>query len=184
MGIFEPQFQYFHPFLEEKHYNDLETYVLSHDFKWSWLSHTVSKDHDNHSDDAFVLGNLIYHDKMKDAFDTIHEVWRPLIEAVEKQFICNIYRMRCNLYTNQNKKIFTIPHHDIGERGVHVPDRKFDIIILNFTTCNGGTKIGSLEVMSQRNGAVFFNNVHKHCGILHTDVQRRVCCNIVISPKE
>ena len=184
MFIHEPQFQYFNPFLEESYYQNLENHVLSHDFKWNWLSHTVSKDHDNHGDDTFVLGNLVYHDNMKNGFDEIHEVWHPLLEAVQKQFLCNIHRIRCNLYTNQNKKMFTIPHHDVGERGVGVPSRKFDIIILNFTTCNGGTKIGSLEVMSKRNGAVFFNNVHKHCGFVQTDTQRRICANIVIYPKE
>ncbi len=181
MFVHEPQFQYFNPFLEQIYYEKLENYVLAADFNWNWMGHTVSKDHDNHGEDTFVFGKLIYHQTQN---EQVHEVWKPLIESIQRQFICNIHRIRLNLYTNQNKKLYTIPHHDVGERGITVPDRKFDIIILNFTTCNGGTKINNLEIMSKRNGAVFFNNVHKHCGFVQTDTQRRICANIVIYPKD
>ena len=55
---------------------------------------------------------------------------------------------------------------------------------MNFTTCNGGTKIDQMEVSSVKNSAVFFSNIHKHSGIVQTDKKRRICANIVIYPKD
>lgn len=184
MPIIEPQFQYFSPFLHEQYYNKLEKYVHSYELDWHWLSHTVSSLHEDYDKDTFVLGNLVYHRGDRKNLSEINEIWHELIESIESQFLCNIHRIRLNLYTNRNKKIFTVPHFDIGERGETVPDRRADIIIMNFTNCNGGTKIGQLEVASHKNSAVHFSNVHRHCGIVHTDVERRICANIVIYPKE
>ena len=184
MLVHEPQFQYFSPFLDERYYSNLEKYVYSYELDWHWLSHTVSSAHEDFDKDSFVLGNLVYHKGNEKDLSQVDEIWQELIKSIESQFICDIHRIRLNLYTNQNKKIFTVPHYDMGERGETVPDRRPNIIIMNFTTCNGGTKIGQLEVASVKNSAVFFSNVHKHCGIVHTDVERRICANIVIYPKE
>ena len=184
MFVYEPQFQYFSPFLNVPYYQTLENYVLSNDVKWDWMDRTISEDHENYKEDSFVLGHSVFHDTQQEKLSEVSEVWQPLIKSIENQFVCRIHRIRLNLYTNQNQKIYTVSHHDVGEKGINVPDRKANIIILNFTNCNGGTKIGNVEIVSRRNGAVFFNNVHKHCGILHTDAPRRVCANIVTFPQE
>tara|TARA_Y100000592_G_scaffold45583_1_gene72352 strand:- start:147 stop:689 length:543 start_codon:yes stop_codon:yes gene_type:complete len=180
MLILEPQFQYFSPFLRVDYYDKLEKYVYSYELDWHWLNHTVTTAHEGYDKDTFFLGKLIYYEKE----EPVHEIWNELIKSVEDQFNCYVHRIRLNLYTNQNKKIFTVPHYDVSEQRTNVPDRKADIIIMNFTTCNGGTKIEQFEIGSHKNSAVYFNNVHKHCGIVQTDTERRICANIVIYRKE
>tara|TARA_Y100001938_G_scaffold68587_1_gene95223 strand:- start:1 stop:555 length:555 start_codon:yes stop_codon:yes gene_type:complete len=184
MLILEPQFQYFSPFLRENYYDELEKHVYSYEIDWHWLNHTLNKAHEGYDKDTFVLGKLVYYKGEKKDLSTVDEIWHELIESIEDQFNCYIYRIRLNLYTNQNQRIFTLPHYDITERGAYVPDRKADIIIMNFTTCNGGTKIEQFEINSHKNSAVHFSNVHSHCGIVQTNAERRICANIVIYRKE
>jgi hypothetical protein len=182
-----PLFKYFNSFLDSKYYEELEKHVYSNEVSWHWSKYTLHKKFYNVNnvkaeDDSFLFGRLIFHEEGDLEID---EIWKPLIESIENQFKSKLHRFKLNLYTNQNTKIITTSHHDICLPTINKePDPKYEIIILNFTDCNGGTKIGNLEVASRRNGAVHFENIHKHSGIVQTDVERRICANIVIYPKE
>ena len=50
--------------------------------------------------------------------------------------------------------------------------------ILNFTTCNGGTKIDKKEYSSKQNEFIYFENNISHAGIVQTDTTIRIVLNI------
>ena len=177
MLVKPPQFTYFSPFVDKEYYNQLEEYVYSDEINWVFRGHTLHASSEEL--DAFFFGHTVLHNDLSK-----HEIWNELMQSIEKQFDCIIHRMRLNLYPNQNKKIITKSHYDIDIQGEGVADNRPSIIILNFTTCNGGTKIDQMEVSSVKNSAVFFSNIHKHSGIVQTDKKRRICANIVIYPKD
>jgi hypothetical protein len=179
MLINQQQFLYFSPFLQTDYYNHLEEYVYSKEINWEWVGHTLYSSSETLDNDSFFFGHTILHNDLSKN----NKIWNELIESIEKQFDCTIVRMRLNLYPNQNKKIITTPHYDMQLLGESVPDTRPSIIIMNFTTCNGGTKIDQMEVSSVRNSAVLFSNIHKHSGIVQTDKKRRICANIVTYPK-
>jgi len=179
MLIKPQQFLYFSPFVKTEYYKQLDEYVHSKEINWEWVGHTLYQTSDELDDDSFFLGHTI----LQNETSKNNEIWNDLIQSIENQFECQIVRMRLNLYPNQHKKIITTPHYDMQILGENVPDTVPSIIIMNFTTCNGGTKIDQMEVSSVKNSAVLFSNVHKHSGIVQTDKKRRICANIVTYPK-
>jgi len=85
--------------------------------------------------------------------------------------------MKLNLYTNQNKKVMYGTHCDLhDDKGK--PFKDVNVAILNFTTCNGGTKIGNKIYKSKANELLIFNNAIEHAGIVQTDTQTRIILNI------
>jgi hypothetical protein len=76
-------------------------------------------------------------------------------------------------------KEYTGVHYDlVNNDGSPVHD-KANILIFNFTTCNGGTQINGIDVPSVENSAVLFSNSVSHCGIIQTDKPRRILLNFV-----
>ena len=67
-------------------------------------------------------------------------------------------------------------HTDINDKDKPAPN--VDVSILNFTTCNGGTRIEDTKYPSNENEVLIFNNLHKHSGIVQTDTQTRIVLNI------
>lgn len=187
--ISHPTFTYFRSFLHQDFYEELEKYVYSDQIKWFFRSGTLHPtdyciEEGESQYDCYTWGCSVYNE-ISDDIANIHDVWKPLIQAIRDQFNSEIHRLQLNLYTNQNKKIYTKPHYDLGSiKSSLVPDEKFSTIILNFTNCNGGTQILDVEIPSFKNGAVHFSNVYLHNGILQTDKVRRISANIVTYPIE
>jgi hypothetical protein len=71
-----------------------------------------------------------------------------------------------------------LPHWDISNTETHKPFKHITTAILNFTTCNGGTKIGDKIYTSKANELLIFNNTIKHSGIIQTDTSTRIVLNI------
>ena len=106
------------------------------------------------------------------------EMFEPIIYFLNEKIKVNkLKRMKLNLYTNQNKKITHGSHIDFQDVN-KIPDKGTSIAIFNFTTCNGGTKIGKKIYASNANEALIFNNELKHCGITQTNTPIRIVLNI------
>ena len=85
--------------------------------------------------------------------------------------------MKLNLYTNQNKKITHGSHLDFADEN-NKTEKGINIAVLNFTTCNGATKIGEKIYSSNANEALIFSNELAHCGIVQTNTPTRIVLNI------
>ena len=105
-------------------------------------------------------------------------IFEPILYSInEKVKVKELLRMKLNLYTNQNKKINQDPHSDIlDDKGKPLKD--VNTAVLNFTTCNGGTKINRKIYQSNANEILIFNNTSLHNGIVQTDVPTRIVLNI------
>ena len=184
-----PQYVFFKPFLQEDAYENLERYVFSNEINWIWRDGSLhptyyNKDSGVHQHDSYAWYHFAYHKEYGNIQENVHDAWTPLINEIQSKFNCDILRINLNCHTNQNKKIITAPHYDVGsERGLWVPDQNASSIILNFTNCNGGTKITDVEVPSFRNSAILFSNVYEHSSIVQTDTNRRICASILTYPK-
>lgn len=183
-----PTFTFFREFLHLEIYEQLESHVYSDQIIWHFRHGTLDSTEYSVEDgesqfDCYTWGNVVYHEH-KDDIANLDDAWKPLLHLIQEQFGSKVFRIQLNMYTNQNKRIYTKPHYDVGSlRGMNVPHEKYEIIILNFTNCNGGTQIVDVEIPSFKNGAVHFSNMYPHNGILQTDRTRRICANIVIYPK-
>jgi|TARA_R110002020_G_scaffold203890_1_gene407683 hypothetical protein len=106
------------------------------------------------------------------------DMFEPIIYFLNEKIRVNqLLRMKLNLYTNQNRKVTHGSHIDFYDRNKK-PDKGTNIAILNFTTCNGGTKIGRKVYASKANEVLIFNNELKHSGITQTDAPIRILLNV------
>ena len=86
----------------------------------------------------------------------------------------SLLRMKLNLYTNQHKNINHTSHIDFEEK----TKEDVKIGLLNFTNCNGGTKINKKIYKSNSNELIVFDNKKKHNGITQSDTPNRIILNI------
>tara|TARA_B100000029_G_C17528016_1_gene942330 strand:+ start:478 stop:1047 length:570 start_codon:yes stop_codon:yes gene_type:complete len=108
----------------------------------------------------------------------LYETFEPILYFLnEKVKVNELLRMKLNLYTNQNKHITHRSHIDISDEN-NKPKKEVNVAIFNFTTCNGGTKIGKKTYPSNENEALIFSNELKHCGITQTDTPTRFLLNV------
>jgi len=164
-------------FLSQMFFDKLSTILNGSDFQWFFnpsslapLKHPFIKDTD------FMFTHTLFKDKDKKS--GWFELFEPILYSLNEKIIVNeLLRMKLNLYTNQNKKINHTIHWDsVDEKGN--PDKDVNIAILNFTSCNGGTKINEKIYASNRNEVLIFNNLLQHQGIIQTDVPIRIVLNI------
>ena len=124
----------------------------------------------------FMFTHMFFNDKGASSgwFDT----FEPILYFInDKVKVNELLRMKLNLYTNQNKRVMYGTHCDRhDDKGK--PFKDVNTAILNFTTCNGGTKIGNKIYKSKANELLIFNNTIKHAGIVQTDTQTRLILNI------
>jgi len=106
------------------------------------------------------------------------EIFEPIIYFIDKYSpVKNLFRMKLNLYTNQNKKILHTKHIDVvGEKEKPLPN--ITVCTFNFTDCNGGVIIDNIEYPSKANQALIFDNKLEHQGYVQTDTPRRIMLNI------
>jgi len=157
-------------------FNKLKDIVVGKDFPYYFTKETVSlkvKEPTSH----FMFNHLLFtpeQGKTSGWFD----MFEPIIYYLnEKIKVKELLRMKLNLYTNQNKKITHGSHIDFSDEN-KIPYKGTNIAILNFITCNGGTKINEKIYTSNANEALIFNNELMHSGITQTDAPTRIVLNI------
>ena len=109
------------------------------------------------------------------------DIFEPVTYFLDtKMKVKKLLRMKLNLYTNQNKAIHHPSHCDITDLSNDVgnPLKGINTGLLNFTTCNGGTKIGNKFYPSNANEILIFDNTIKHNGLVQTNTSTRVILNI------
>ena len=164
-------------FLSHIIFNKLSTILNGSDFQWFFNpSSLTTATHPFKNDTHFMFTHTLFRNKTitSDWFET----FEPILYSFDKKIEVNqLVRVKFNLYTNQNKKLNHTAHWDsVDEKGN--PDKDINIAILNFTTCNGGTKINEKFYASNANEVLMFNNTLPHQGIVQTDVPIRVILNI------
>ena len=165
-------------FLPSLFFNKLKTIVTSSTLPWYFNSQTVGNKRDK-TDNHFMFTHVLYN-----SLEKAHSAWfkdfEPIIYFLDNKIKVNkLLRMKLNIYTNQNKRIKHVSHQDILVSG-GVPKKNTTIVLLNFTTCNGGTVINGNEYASNENEMLSFNNLNKHYGITQTDTQTRIILNIAL----
>ena len=165
-------------FLPQMFFDKLSALLNGDTFQWffnkSNLDHTKSPFIKNNK---FMFTHTLFREeqgKSSGWFNT----FEPILYSInEKVKVTQLIRMKLNLYTNQNKKINQGSHYDhYDEKGK--PSTDVHTALLNFTTCNGGTKIDKKIYKSKANEILIFNNTSTHNGIVQTDTVTRIVLNI------
>ena len=163
-------------FLPSIFFNKLKNLITGHYFPWYFLKQTVfypGAQHDEH----FMFHHLLYSTEGSLTYSDYFKDFEPILYFLDtKTKIKKLLRMKLNLYTNQNKIIEHVSHTDINNKDE--PRKDVNVEILNFTTCNGATKIEGKKYSSNENELLIFSNLHKHSGIVQTDTQTRIVLNI------
>ena len=168
-------------FLPSIFFNKLKNLITGRYFPWYFLKQTVfypSAEQDKH----FMFHHLLYSTQGSLTYSDYFKDFEPILYFLDsKTKIKKLLRMKLNLYTNQNKIIEHVSHTDINNKDINnkdEPRKDVNVEILNFTTCNGGTKIEGKKYPSNENELLMFNNLNEHFGIVQTDTQTRVVLNI------
>mgnify|MGYP003628777469 FL=1 len=159
-------------FLPSIFFKRLEAIVSANNFPYYFQQTTLGKDK-KESLDNFMFTHVLFNDG-KERSDWF-KIFEPIIYFISEKYEVNeLLRMKLNLYTNQHKKINHGSHKD------YEGPLKLDIKLglLNFITCNGGTKINKKLFNSNSNELIVFDNKFKHYGITQTDTPTRINLNI------
>ena len=169
-------------FLPIMFFDKLKFILASESFLWHFEPQTIYSQYAK-QDNNFMFTHILFSSKdIEPDKKQKHSGWFKEFEPIiyylsEKIKIKRILRMKLNLYTNQNKRVMYGTHCDRhDDKGK--PFKDVNTAILNFTTCNGGTKIGNKIYKSKANELLIFNNTIEHAGIVQTDTQTRVILNI------
>ena len=165
-------------FLPKMFFEKLSNIVNGNNFQWFFNASNLDATTPPFvTNDNFMFTHTFFREeqgKASDWFDT----FEPILYSInEKVKVNKLMRMKLNLYTNQNKKVKQGSHCDILDEK-DKPLKDVNTAILNFTTCNGETKIGNKTYNSKANELLIFNNTIKHSGITQTDTQKRIVLNI------
>ena len=152
-------------------FNKLNDILNGNNFQWYFHNRTLEEDKE--PEDNFMFNHNLYINNQinSDWFRT----FEPILYFISKDYkITQLLRMKLNLYTNQHKNI-THPSHIDFEDEIK---NNVKIGLLNFTSCNGGTKIDKKVYKSNSNELIVFDNKKKHNGITQTDTPNRIILNI------
>ncbi len=87
---------------------------------------------------------------------------------VDINYVC--YRVKANLYTNQEKQIKHNFHTDTNKKHL--------VVLYCINENNGYTELETGEkIMSKKNRLIIFNGMIKHRSVTQTDVNFRINCN-------
>ena len=164
-------------FLPSIFFNKLKDLVTARDFPWYFLKQTTTNLPGVEQDKHFMFSHVLFNMVPPAPTGKYFKDFEPILYFLDDKIkLKELLRMKINLYTNQNKIIEHAGHTDINEK--LIPDPRATISILNFVTCNGGTKVAGKKYSSNENELLIFNNLNKHSGIVQTDTQTRIVLNI------
>ena len=170
MQINHLNYLHFKNFISKEDFEKITQYIERPNFEWYWREQATSFDKEY---------NLI-HMLCKDDWKTPHwnffeDFLMSILKAFNGKQICHA---KFVLHTKREKVCYTAPHYDLVNIDRQpTEDAPIRILIMNFTTCNGGTQVGGIDVPSVANSAVLFDNKVSHCGIIQSDQSKRVLLN-------
>lgn len=179
MQINHLNYLHFKNFLARDDFIKIANYVESQDFDWYWRDTATS------FDTAHNFIHMLYRTTLKEdgtaqIFKTSHwnffeDFLMSILKAFNGKYICHA---KFVLHSQRTQVSYTAPHYDLVDINREpISEAPIRILIMNFTTCNGGTQIGGIDVPSVANTAVLFDNKVSHCGIMQSDKPRRVLLN-------
>tara|TARA_R100000656_G_C3903649_1_gene119347 strand:+ start:75 stop:548 length:474 start_codon:yes stop_codon:yes gene_type:complete len=152
-------------------FDKLNHMVCGKEFSWYFNDHTLDKkDSGIESRNHFMFTHYLFGngEQLSDHFP----FFEPILYTInETHKVSELLRMKLNLYTQQHKNYHHAAHTDWS------PEDNIKVGILNFVTCNGGTKIDGKIYKSRKNEMLICNN-KRHNGITQTDTPIRVVLNI------
>jgi hypothetical protein len=168
-------------FLSQMFFNKLSSLLNGDGFNWFYNSTSLNPNiYPYKKNSNFMFTHMLFMEG-EGKMSKWSDMFEPIIYSIDERFKVNkLLRMKLNLYTNQKKKIHQPSHCDITDTSDNKgnPLKGVNTSILNFTTCNGGTKIGNKTYDSEANELITFSNTIKHNGIVQTNTSTRVVLNI------
>ena len=154
------------PFLEEKYFDDLQSFMLSNNFPW-YYNNAVGIRGDN----DFMFFHLFY---AQNKILTTNEIFNSIINPILVKLNITedrLIRVKANCYTKQVEKI---------EHSFHIDNKeKHKVCLLSINDNNGYTEFENGDkVKSVSNRAVIFNGKLKHRSVTQSDEHLRVNINI------
>lgn len=154
---------------------------LFDDFNIPWYFSSSSiyadKGYYDKDDKKFMFTHKFVHDEK--IISDFYPVIEPMISKLKSIIDFNyIYRIKANLYTDQNKHVEHTPHQDL-----HGLDKKYYTAIYFVNSNNGKTVVKDIKIPSISNTIVLFDGDINHYGITQTDTQTRIVININVSSK-
>ena len=177
MQLNSPNYLHFKNFLPKDDFDKLASFVNSSNFSWHW------RDNATRIDDKYNFHHMLYRanpENNREIKSSCCQPFEGLFASILQTFNGKmIVHAKMVLSVPRPKKEYTGVHYDlVNNDGSPVHD-KANILIFNFTTCNGGTQINGIDVPSVENSAVLFSNTISHCGIIQTDTPKRILLNFV-----
>jgi len=170
-------------FLLQGYFDELKTLVYSSNFPWYYTNSTVFGEDKKPLDDSFKFFHILW-DYNKGLNSEHFQRFSHILYDIQQHIPCKeLLRMKLNLNPNKGKRKFHAPHQDVVDihpDGSKTPKPDIKIIILNFSSCNGATKIKDKEYQSQENKALIFPNEYEHQGISQNDTDIRIVLNIAV----
>ena len=164
--------------LPKMFFEKLSEIVNGNNFQWFFQNASLSNPTAPFvKNDDFMFTHVLFREEQGKSSGWF-ATFEPILYSInDKVKVNELLRMKLNLYTNQNKKVKHDSHCDILDEK-DKPLKDVNTAVLNFTTCNGETKIGNKTYNSKANELIIFNNAIKHYGITQTDTQKRIVLNI------
>ena len=153
-------------------FEELLKYVNSSNFSWHW------RDSATRIDDKYNFHHMLYtnEDGKSHCYQPFEELFSSLLQAFNGKLLVHAKMV---LSVSRETKEYTGIHYDLSDEFGNPTKDKANILIFNFTTCNGGTQVNGIDVPSVENSAVLFSNNVSHCGIIQTDKPKRILLNFV-----
>ena len=164
-------------FLNKKTADKIEKLLVSDNFPWFYKD-TLTGLETKNNNQYFFNHNLYANGRISSAYWRIGEMLVNKIKKIKEYDFkdLNIFRVKCNMYTKQSKKLKSLNHVDI-------PNIKNLIAPYYVNTNNGGTiihenKNKSYFIPSVKNNIVIFDGSYQHQAVFQTDTKVRLNINI------
>lgn len=171
-----PHYIYFENFLPDYIFQEISSIIEKDNFDWYWRKGATIDDEEYN-----FFHHLYYTNGEQEYKGPYYNLFETIFTNILSKFEGNkLIRAKLTLHVARPERKYTAMHYDVTDKvGGTGGSPNVNIIIYNFTTCNGGTKIEDTEISSQKNSAIMFSNTKKHAGIIQTDVPRRILLNMV-----
>ena len=166
-------------FLFPSFFRKLNNSIESQRLLWNFEKATVYGQQDNHMFFSIILYEDLLGSRDKILTHPYTDLFYPVLYFLDEEVsFRDVLRMKLNFYVNHTVQHVHQPHIDIS-----APNSKASLdgvvtAILNFTDCDGFTKIEDTKYPSKANSIVIFKGDKPHCGATPTNTKKRVVLNL------